>query len=136
LIPDSDWAKEERKRLGIPDDDKFNIQIAALEDAIKFYNERDEEVSSVYSIVSSFYPPGFQEIPPTKIRNDFQEPTFLHTGIGKFPKLKINSLEATISVSKAVEVIQVGGEDFVAFILKNVIDKKEHRFDKDIKLIK
>ena len=135
FIPDNDWIKEERIRLNIQPDN-FSIQIRGMEDELVFIDQNGNEITDVHNIIKNFYPLGFQEIPPTKKTYEFDKDAFIETGNPQFPRFKVKGVEAVISVSKAEEVIEVGGEDIILFILKNVIDDSERLFDKDMKLIK
>jgi hypothetical protein len=135
FIPDNDWVKEERLRLNIKPDN-LSLQISGMENELVFIDTKDNKITNVHTIINNFYPIGFQELLPTKKTYEFNTDAFIETGNQQFPKLKIKSVEATISVSKIEEVIQVGGEDIIKFILKNVISDSENLFDKDMGLIK
>jgi len=58
---------------------------------------------------------------PTKITYQFDKPTFVKT-LDPQVKAKIESLEVMISKTLATIEYQLKGEDFVGYILKNVLD--------------
>ena len=136
-IWDREWITKEEEKLHITEKE-FILKIAG---DTKFYDENDQEIgtvqSVVQSVVDSFYPPKPTEMVPTKKTHTFDKPAFIRTGIPKFPRLKINAMEATFSVSKVVEeTIHFDFGDFVGFVLKNVIEGDQEIFDKDANLIK
>lgn len=134
LEPDHEWLIKERQKREIPEHESLGINIQGFTDEVIIYYEDDQKTTTVKNIIDSFS--SHEEIPPTKKKYSFDEPAFIHTGVERFPKLKIKALEATISISKEVREIRIDGEDVVGFVLKNVLDKCQHTFDKDIKLRK
>ena len=132
LVPDNDWIDKEGKRLQMLE---RGVEIEIPND-VTFYDENDQEIGTVQSIVASLAPLEPQEMIPTKKTHTFDKPAFIRTGILKFPKVKINAVGATVSVSKSVEDFSSDIGDFVGFVLKNVIEDDQKVFDKDANLIK
>jgi len=132
LVPDNDWIDKEGKRLQMLE---RGVEIEIPND-VTFYDENDQEIGTVQSIVASLAPLEPQEMIPTKKTHTFDKPAFIRTGIPKFPKVKINAVGATVSVSKSVEDFSSDIGDFVGFVLKNVIEDDQKVFDKDANLIK
>ena len=132
LVPDNDWIDKEGKRLQMLE---RGVEIEIPND-VTFYDENGQEIGTVQSIVASLAPLEPQEMIPTKKTHTFDKPAFIQTGIHKFPKVKINAVEATISVSKSVKDFSIDIGDFVGFVLKNVIEGDQKVFDKDANLIK
>lgn len=132
LEPDNEWIVEERRKRDIPEHESLEIDIQEFTNKVIIYDENDEKTMTVKNIIDSFS--SHEEIPPTKKQYTFDKPAFIHTGVERFPKLKIKALEATISVSKEVREIRIDGEDIVGFVLNNVLEKCQHTFDKDMKL--
>lgn len=136
-IWDREWITKEKEKLHIPEKE-FILKIAG---DTKFYDENDQEIgtvqSVVQSVVDSFYPPKPTEMDPTKKTHTFDKPAFIWTGVPKFPRLKITAVEATVSVLKvAEETLHFDFGDFIGFILKNVTKGDQEIFDKDANLIK
>jgi hypothetical protein len=132
LIQDIEWINKERERLQIPEGESKII----IPNDVKFYDENNQEIGAVQSVVASLAPLEPPEMVPIKKTHTFDKPTFIRTGIPKFPKVKINAVEATVSVSKSVEEFSIDIGDFVGFVLKNVIEGDPRIFDKDANLIK
>ena len=132
LVPDNDWIDKEGKRLQMLE---RGVEIEIPND-VTFYDENGQEIGTVQSIVASLAPLEPQEMIPTKKTHTFDKPAFIRTGIPKFPKVKINAVGATVSVSKSVEDFSSDIGDFVGFVLKNVIEDDQKVFDKDANLIK
>ena len=135
FVHDKEWAAEERHRRGISEDETLELRIAGCTDETFIYDEDGQEITTVKDIINSFVLPS-EEISPIKKKHPFAQPAFIHTGIERFPKLKLKALEATISVSKVIEEIRLNGEDIVGFTLKNTFEGSQHTFDKNRKLRK
>ena len=131
---DNEWMGDERQKRGIPEDKLRKFQISGSTDEIIIYDENDQKTMTVQDAIDSLYFADFEEIPPTHKKHFFIKPAFIHTGIERFPRLKIKSLGATISVSKKKQKIKFNGEDIVGFILKNTLDESQYTFDKNRKL--
>jgi len=116
-IWDSEWITKEKEKLHIPEKE-FILKIAG---DTKFYDENDQEIGTVQSVVALLAQLEPQEMIPTKKTRTFDKPAFIRTDIPKFPKVKINAVEATFSVSKSVKDFSIDIGDFVGFVLKNVI---------------
>lgn len=134
LNHDNDWAIQERQRLNTPRDALQKIQIYDRVDRIIFVDDNNNQVETVKSVIDTFYPQGFQEMPPTGKTHVFGQATYVQTNVPAFPRLKILSLEATVSVSALVQEIRIDAQDVVGFILKNVIEGTQVMFDKNAKL--
>jgi hypothetical protein len=132
LIQDIEWINKERERLQMLEG-AAEIEIP---NDVTFYDENDQEIGTVQSVVASLAPLESQEMIPTKKTHTFDKPAFIRTDIPKFPKVKINAVETTVSVSKSVEDFSIDIGDFVGFVLKNVIEDDQEIFDKDANLIK
>ncbi len=75
-----------------------------------------------------------QESPPTEMTHQFERPTFIRTGVDKFPNLKINAVKATVSTNKIEAEWAFDIKELVGFILRDVIEGTVRAFDKDGKL--
>ena len=136
LNHDNDWAIKERERLQTPKEEITKLAIFDRVDRIVFIDENGNQVATLKTIIHNLYPQGFQELSPTKMTHSFSEPTFIATGVPKFPRLKVNSVEATLSVVKVLEEVKIDLWDVVGFILKNVLESTYQTFDKNLKLRK
>jgi hypothetical protein len=128
---DKKWMKSERKRLEISEDE---IETFDLNGDSILYDELDVEISTIDSIIKSLITEE-GELEETERTYKFDNATFIKTDNPKIPKIKITEIKCTISVGKINERIILKAEDFIGFILKNVIDDTEKRFDKKLKII-
>lgn len=129
LFDDLDWAIEEARRLQLNEIPEIKIQ-ESIEDMI-LYNQDNVEIASVKSLTEGLFSSGFEELEATKVVHNFSEPTFAKTGIANFPRIKINRVEATISIDKVNQRIEIVAEDFIEFILKNISEGTEQLFNKE-----
>lgn len=132
LIHDDHWVSEEAVRLQLNEVPRIRFG-KELEEVILF--DESGRGITMKKLIDSLYLPRFMEVPPTRIRHEFEEPTFIETGVAEFPRLKVNAVEATIAVNKVDQEIRLTADDIVGFILKNVIDGSERIFDKEGKIL-
>lgn len=98
LVHDERWRIEEAIRRGLPE--VPSIMRAAEYDEIEIYEESGSPLGTMKDVIGAFFPRGFQELPPTKMVHKFEQPTFIKTGLDNFPNLKIDAVEAMVSVNK------------------------------------
>lgn len=134
LIQDEDWAIQEGIRLRLSEIPEIRINTEPEE--VMLYSEHDSEVITIKELTDSFYPEGFKELLPTRVVHKFEEPTYIKTDVAEFPRLRLNAVEATITVNKVDQEITFELEDFATFVLKNVFEGTEQIFDKDGKPLK
>jgi hypothetical protein len=135
LVPDNDWATSEFRKLSISEAELSNAQSIFGVDT-RLYDEEDTEIILDGRLLALLFPIGFEEMPPTRMAHTFDKPTFTHTNISWFPRLKLAALEATVSVGIVTQEVLIKGTDFIQFILKNVLTGEIQTFDKSAKLIK
>ncbi|MCJ7444856.1 MAG: restriction endonuclease [Methanotrichaceae archaeon] len=116
---DVEWNVHELARLEIPLTEASKIKVEGS-DNLKFYDENDKEFTTALRFFNSLVPKELDELPPTKIIRKFDKPTFVETTSALVPRMKIKSVEFTISKTLTIERFQLNGEDFVGHILKNV----------------
>jgi len=134
LVHDEKWRREESLRLKLAEPPK--VAFWKEPEDVWLFNQHGERILTLKSLTDSFYPEGLQELRPTKVAHKFKEPTFIETGVDTFPMLKIDGVEATITVNKIDEKIELFAEDIVGFILKNVTKSSENIFDVRGELLK
>jgi Restriction endonuclease len=135
LIPDNDWATSEFRRLSISEGQVTDAQGIFAVNA-KLYTEDDTEITFDERFLASLFPTGFEEIPPTEMVHTFEKPTFTHTNISWFPRLKLVALEAKVSLGVVVQEVLIKGSDFICYILKDVLTGEVRAFDEGPKLIR
>jgi len=118
LIQDTDWNIQELLRLNRLPREAPKIGVS---DNLIFYDMNGVEITTALILFNSLVPEGFDELSPTKITYQFDKPTFVKT-LDPQVKAKIESLEVMISKTLATIEYQLKGEDFVGYILKNVLD--------------
>jgi hypothetical protein len=109
--------------------------LAAEFGELALYDESNNWLGTMKDVIDAFLPKGWQEMPPTRITHEFERPTFTKTGVENFPNLKINIMEATVSVNKIEAKWSFDVEELIGFILEDVIAGKKRKFDKDGKLL-
>lgn len=134
LAHDADWLIKEGIRLKLNEIPAMRIAKEAEE--LLLYDEQDVETITVKELTDTFYAEGFQELPSTRVKHEFKEPTFMKTGVAEFPRIKLDAVEATIAVDKVDQKVTFEVEDFAAFVLRNVLMGTEQRFDKSGKPLK
>jgi hypothetical protein len=136
LVVDDEWFEHERTRLNTAPSETFTVQISGMPNEIIFTDTNGDRLVDAQEIIRSFYPPNYQEFAPVAKTYNFDCDAFIATNNAKFPKVKVKGVQATVSVSRIDEEIQIGGEDIVCFILRNVVDASERLFDKDTNPLK
>jgi hypothetical protein len=120
LIQDIEWNIQELKRLNIPQSEASKIRVE-VSDNLKFYDENDKEITTALVLFNSLVPKGLEELPPTKVVYTFDKSTFIKTSNPQV-KMKLKSIEITISKILTTKKIQIKGEDFVDYVLKNIAE--------------
>ena len=72
-------------------------------------------------LFNSLVPKGLDELPPTKVVYTFDKSTFIKTSNPQM-ETKLKSIEVTISKILTTKKIQIKGEDFVDYVLKNIAE--------------
>ncbi|MDQ3847365.1 MAG: restriction endonuclease [Thermoproteota archaeon] len=133
LIPDDRWVYGEIARLQL--NEVLSIRFGKELEEVILFDESGNGITTLKKLTDSFYPSGYMEVPPTRVRHEFTEPAFIETGVAEFPRLKVNAVEATIAVNRVDQEIRLTAGDIVGFILKNVIDGSERIFDREGKIL-
>lgn len=133
LIHDERWRIEEAVRLQLQEAPR--IMLAVEYGELDLYDESNNRSGTMKDVIDAFLPEGRQEMPPTRITHQFERPTFIKTGMTNFPNLKINAVEATVSVNKIEAKWSFDVKELIGFILEEVIAGKKRKFDKDGKLL-
>jgi hypothetical protein len=128
LVPDQAWMIQEALRLRLREIPGMRLSLEPEDTMLR--DENGSDIVTVKSLTDSFYPPGFEELPPTRVVHLFEEPTFIVTGATEFPRLKVSGIEATIRVGRVEETITIDADDLVGFILRNVLEGTDQALDK------
>jgi hypothetical protein len=129
-IFDQAWAVAERERRGFGPDEIVEIKAGGFEDQLFLLNEAGEKLGSFHSVIQSMFPPPYVELPVTAKEHLFTTPTYLSTGNVRFPRTKLLGIRATISVECQNQETILKGEDFVCFVMHDVISKETTLIDK------
>ena len=135
-IVDKDWVGVERKRLNIPSTEQFQISITKRLAEMLLFKENEQKVGSFEQIIEGMYPDLKAELPETTKEHYFSEPTFMVTGIAAFPRVKLCGLRANIAIKRVYQELIFRSEDFIGFILHDVIGNKTQLIDKQHRPIK
>ena len=135
-IFDQAWAVAERERRGFGPDEVAEIRAGGLEDQLFLLNEAGEKTGTFHSVLKSRFPSDYVEVPPTVKEHWFTEPIYLPTGNPRFPRTKLLGIRATISVERQNQEMILKGEDFIGFVMHDVIGEKTRMIDKQKRPIK
>ena len=131
IITNKEWVKLEENKLN-----NIGYQIPDYVDITGetvLYDKNGKEISLLYKILDSYAQR--KELNPTHKAHTFNQEVFINTKIKEFPKLKINSINFTISIRKITQKATSNAENIVGFILKDILDDNEYVFDKKKKLM-
>lgn len=118
LIQDAEWNVQHLKHQDIPLSEASKIRVEVSDDS-KFYDEKGVESITALKLFNSLVPEGFNELPPTKITYVFDKPTFINTSNPNV-RMKLTSIEVTISKILTAKKFMLEGEDFVQFVMRSV----------------
>jgi len=114
LVHDEGWRISESVRLGLEEAPRLVFSMEP--DDAQLFDERSNQLGTVKQITDSCYADGIQELEPTRVRHEFDKPTFVATGHPDFPRLKLTAIEATIATQSLVhEILSRSQNSFVAF---------------------
>jgi hypothetical protein len=135
-IFDQVWVLAERERLGLGPSDALEVNTGGFEDQLLLLNEHGEKVGTFHTALQSMFPAPYVEVPPAVTEHLFNAPTFMLTGNQRFPRLKLLGIRARVSVGRVNQEIVLKAEDFVGFVLHDVIGQKTRLIDKQNRPIK
>ena len=135
-IFDQEWCRAEYRRLGLPLDEEIRTSVAAPEDQVFLFDEAGKTVGSFRTVIISMFPEKYVETPRTIKEHHFNVPTFMLTGNPRFPKIKLRGIRSTISVTRTNQESVLDGEDFIGFIMRDVVGDTVRLFDKQNRPIK
>jgi hypothetical protein len=136
IVHDEEWVKQQLQQKGL---EKITekIQIAGMTNEIFLYDLNFQPIMTIKDVVDSFFSnDNFKKFGPVLISKKFDEYIYIETTSLTFPFIKIDRIEAEISIIESVEEIKIDGENIVGFILKNVLNGSIQTFDKQVKLKK
>jgi len=115
--------------MKIPYDEAAAIKIS-LSDSTKIYDENGGETTNLQDLLNSLVPKGLEELQPTSTIHTFDKPAFIKTHDARFQRMKIKAIKVLISKKLTTMEYQLKAEDFVGYILKNVIEGTEKTIPK------
>ena len=128
---DPEWMNAECKRLGIPYPKPTKVEFYPAK--LNFFDENGNIVANLHEIVDSYYPKEPKNVKETRCHHEFKEPTFMDSGVPELPRYKVSAVDFMISAKKRVELRPMVLTSVVEFILENVLEKSERRFDRHFK---
>jgi hypothetical protein len=129
-IWDDAWASAERERRGFGPKEEVEIRTGGFEDQLYLMDESGKKTATFFSVIQSMFPAAYVEVPPTAKEVLFPGPTYLPTGNPRFPRTKLLGIRAVISVERQDQKMTLKGEDFIGFVMHDVIDDKTRMIDK------
>ncbi len=128
IVPDEEWARKEKQRLGL--EEEIPIRMNGTAGEMPLYDEKGQETDVVADVLETLLPAGRDPIPPTDVSHVFHEPRFARTGLDEFPRIKLHSIEATVEQTVGEsEVTRVPMRDPAHFIIENVEEGTTRRLD-------
>jgi hypothetical protein len=115
--------------MKIPADEALAFNII-LSDSTKIYDEDGDEIANLQDLLNSLVPKGLEELPPTNTTHTFDKPAFIKTHDARIQRIKIRAIIVLISKKLTTMEYQLVSEDFVGYILKNVIEGTEKTIPK------
>ncbi len=135
---DLQWAREEKIRLGIPADRTIDIEykFSSGEDSLYDSDARatltiNEVLDSVLRLHSETRT---EEMAQAWLRHEFSHPTFAETMNEIVPLIRVKAINALISGTVHHSEIVYDLADVVGFVLKDVLEERQHHFVKTDKL--
>lgn len=125
---DNEWLNTECKRLGIPFPKPSRTEFYPAK--LNFFDEKESVVGNMHDIVNGYYPKEPKKVKEKRIRHEFKQPTFMDSGVPELPRYKVSAVEFTISAKPKTELRPMVATSVVEFILENVLEKSERRFDR------
>jgi hypothetical protein len=135
-IFDQAWVVEERQRRGLGATETLEISTGGFENQLLLMDDAGQAVGNFFGVIRSMFPTAYVEMPPTVKEHLFTTPTFMRTGNARFPRIKLRGIRATISVKRQDQESVLNGEDFIGFIMRDVIGDKMTVIDKQNRPIK
>lgn len=135
-IFDQPWAVAERERRGLSPDEVVEIRTGGFENQLYLLNEAGQKTGTFFSVIKSMFPAAYVEVPPTVKEHKFTEPIYLPTGNPRFPRTKLLGIRAAISVERQNQELILNGEDFIGFVMRDVIGDKIRLIDKQNRPLK
>lgn len=137
FVYDSDWTKQEKRRLGIPDNQTFNANVRTDDNGqVMLFNESGAYIGTIKDVANIYFKRDFQEKPPFEVEHAFTDSTFVQTDLSGFKRAKVKSLHMVLEVRKEHQMFVFNADDFIAFTLINLSEQTRHLFNENKKLIK
>ncbi|WP_394840320.1 restriction endonuclease [Pendulispora rubella] len=127
VLLDMPWMRSEAARLGLH---AFRFT-SEQSDKIVFTSENGTQVITGKLIMDQLFPFNGEDIGRRhRRRHTFNEPVFMDTGESMLPRAKVLAVEIDLEwVVYARTFVDYTLNEFVAFVLKNVVDGRLHRLD-------
>ena len=134
---DREWVKQEKRRLGIPDSDKFECWLQPDDQGrVMLFNEHDVRIGTINDVLDSMHARDFQVREPEAHEHVFKQPVFARTNLSGFTRIKLHSIKAIIEVRKESRELVFIPDDFVEYVLKDVTGNNARKFTGEAKEIK
>lgn len=132
---DMDWLLEQKKKQGTEKTDPVAHQVTLSSEQIAFFDESGHTIKLREIMDDWVTKASYQEIELQPVVFAFDKPTFMNTNSPTIPVVKLNSVEAKLSMTKSNDQLKINGPEIIAFILKNVLENTEVKIDRSLKPI-
>jgi hypothetical protein len=133
---DQTWVVAEAQKLGLGPNENLPISASGLGDQLLLLDEAGQQVCTFHDVLKTMFPAEYVELPPTVKEHLFSSPTFMPTNNARFPRIKLRGIRAVIAVERQDQEMILNGEDFIGFIMHEVIGDKTRLIDKQNRPIK
>jgi hypothetical protein len=136
-IQDQAWVDSEFARRGLTAKDHITMSFGEMADKIFLLDENDKVIGNFQDAIMSLFPDdGYSKLAAGNKEHIFPTPTFIATGNASFPRMKLRGIRATISIERVEQKIIWQSEDFISFIMRDVIGGNITLIDKDKRPVK
>ena len=126
LKQDEEWNISELKKKNISLSEAFLIKIG-VSDSTRLYDEDGVVITTMQLLLNSLVPKEMVELQPTNKTYTFDKPTFIETEDARVPRMKIKAIDVSIFKTLTTMEYKLEDQDFVGYILKNVIDGEKEQ---------
>lgn len=133
---DMEWMTKQSTKIGSEQNEIHYTNFCRPSDQIEFFDDEKNAIGMQNIIDKWVAESACQEKSLQPVTHVFDRPTYMKTSLTEFPMVKINSVSAKISLRKSEHELAVSGPEIIGFILKNVLENKKIKVDKDGKPLK
>lgn len=126
LVPDVEWMRGEKQRLGLPDD-PITVEFRSTLGEIIFHREDGSVLANAGDLVERVTPSKCERV---TVEYRFDEPAFMNANHETVKRIKMLGFDVDIEDAIGMrQMLRIDANALVAFILKNVADNTFRSLD-------